>query len=168
MAMLRLTAQNSFSLINTQTTEPFSSVTAGVETMAEVHDSILPANGIAVNATCQGVKDAYPVLGATCEKAYAKINHALAGLTCEQLQSTFKARVNTMTVFRQAYLCNGIRGASKAQQNAFIRGQAGHLQALQNLENHMLGLPVPCNPYDTVANITTTLNGLSVNKHQCK
>lgn len=157
MAMLRLTAQNSFGPINTQAAGSFEPVAAGIETIA-----------IATTTTCPGVKAAYPILGTICEKAYAKIDHVLVGKTCQQLQDIFRARVNTMKVFRQAYVCNGFGGATKQQQNAFIQGEAGHLQALQNLETHMLGLAIPCIPYDTVANITTTLSTTKINKPQCK
>jgi hypothetical protein len=157
MAMLRLTAQNSFAPIHTQATGSPHPVASGIETMV-----------IATTVSCSGIKEAYPVLGAVCEKAYAKIDHNLVGKTCQELQDIFRARVNTMKVFRQAYWCNGMGGATKQQQEAFIRGENGHLQALQALENHMLGLATPCIPYDTVANITTALAAITIKKPQCK
>ena len=86
-------------------------------------------------ATCEGIKNAYLVLGTQCNKAYNKINHnplnAAARLT------TFRARVSVLQIFQKALLCNGLFGANSSSQQRFQNGETGHLTALTNLHTAM-------------------------------
>ncbi|BAY29802.1 hypothetical protein NIES2107_16460 [Nostoc carneum NIES-2107] len=57
-------------------------------------------------ASCEGIQEAYPVLGTQCEKEYNRINHE-PGNAKDRL-TTFKARVAVLEIFKKASLCNGI------------------------------------------------------------
>lgn len=87
-------------------------------------------------ASCAGIKDAYPNLGTQCAAQYANVDHAPANATARRV--TFEARRAVMVIFRQAALCNGIHGASTDAQRSFLSGEAGHLEALENLRRSMV------------------------------
>lgn len=114
----------------------------------------------ATQATCAGIAAAYPILGVQCQKAYDKINHAPAN-AAERL-TTYKARAAVLVIFRKAALCNGMYGANKAAQSAFLSGEQGHITALAGLRVAMTaaGDPDPGDPPD--------LTTISMNKQQCK
>jgi len=114
-------------------------------------------------ASCDGIKAAYPILGAPCAKQYEKINHAPAN-AAERLV-TFNARVAVLQIFRKALLCNGIYGANKATQDRFKSGEDGHLTALANLRLAMVGAGDPNIPAAYTAN---NLKSIAMTKQQCK
>jgi len=111
-------------------------------------------------ATCDGITDAYPVLGAQCKNNYAKINHAPAN--AEERLETYRARAAVLIIFRKVLLCNGMFGAGKNAQEIFRRGEAGHVIALNNLGAAMLLAGDPPPPAAPV------LENISINKQQCK
>jgi hypothetical protein len=114
----------------------------------------------AVVATSDGIKAAYQVLGVQCENNYAKINHTPANR--DQRAATFKARAAVLVIFRQALLCNGLYGATGAQQDRFRSGEDGHVTALTQLHTATItaGDPNPGNLPD--------LSSISMRKQQCK
>jgi len=114
-------------------------------------------------ATCARIKNAYPILGAQCQNAYANINHTPANAG-DRLTS-FKARKNVLEIFRKALLCNGMYGATSQAQSNFSKGEAGHLTALDNLRVAMTNagdqnIPAAYNAAD--------LSGVSIKQQQCK
>lgn len=114
-------------------------------------------------ASCEGIEDAYPILGKKCAKEYSKINHA-PGNAKERLK-TFKARVAVLQIFRKALVCNGLYGASKSDQQRFISGEENHLIALANLRNSMVLAGDPVIP---AAYTVDDLNKITMKKQQCK
>ena len=114
-------------------------------------------------ASCDGIKDAYPILGTQCANQYAKINHAPA--TAAERRETYAARIAVLEIFRKALLCNGMYNASKSAQQRFSSGEAGHLQALALLNVAMTGAGDPNVPALYTA---ADLNDVSINKQQCK
>ncbi|WP_255987567.1 hypothetical protein [Chitinolyticbacter albus] len=114
-------------------------------------------------ASCEGIGEAYPILGKQCATQYAKINHAPANAG-ERL-TTFRARVAVLEIFRKALLCNGMYGATRSAQDRFQSGENGHLAALANLRVNMNALADPVIP---AAYTHTKLNEVSINKPQCK
>ncbi|WP_199026986.1 hypothetical protein [Ralstonia sp. ASV6] len=114
-------------------------------------------------ASCEGIKDAYPILGTQCVNNYAKINHAPANAA--ERRETYFARVAVLQIFRKALLCNGMYGASKSAQQSFSSGEAGHLLALANLNAAMTGAGDPNVPALYAAG---DLSSISINKTQCK
>lgn len=114
-------------------------------------------------ASCDGIKDAYPILGTQCANHYAKINHAPA--TAAERRETYSARIAVLDIFRKALLCNGMYGASKPAQHRFSSGEAGHLQALANLNAAMT---IAGDPNVPVLYTASDLSDVSINKSQCK
>jgi hypothetical protein len=114
-------------------------------------------------ASCDGIKDAYPILGTQCANHYAKINHAPA--TAAERRETYSARIAVLDIFRKALLCNGMYGASKPAQQRFSSGEAGHLQALANLNAAMT---IAGDPNVPVLYTASDLSDVSINKSQCK
>jgi hypothetical protein len=114
-------------------------------------------------ASCQGIKDAYPILGAQCETNYANINHAPAN--AQERSATFGARKTVLQIFRKAVLCNGMYGASASAQQSFKSGEPGHLQALANLRTAMGNANDPNIPPGYTA---ADLNAITIIKQQCK
>ncbi|KJJ95344.1 hypothetical protein UB44_19660 [Burkholderiaceae bacterium 26] len=114
-------------------------------------------------ATCDGIKEAYQILGTQCANQYAKINHAPA--TAAERRETYAARIAVLEIFRKALLCNGMYNASKSAQQRFSSGEAGHLQALALLNAAMTGAGDPNVPALYTA---ADLNDVSINKQQCK
>lgn len=115
-------------------------------------------------ASCEGIQDAYPILGKKCATEYAKINHAPANRN--ERAKTLKARIAVLTIFRKAYVCNGIWGATKSAQQRFISSEEGHLMAVDNLINAMTIAGDPNVPdYD---DIVSKLHKVSMTKQQCK
>jgi hypothetical protein len=114
-------------------------------------------------ASCEGIQDAYPILGTQCANSYAKINHAPANAA--ERRETYSARLAVLQIFRKALLCNGMYGASKPTQQSFSSGEAGHLQALANLNAAMTTAGDANVP---AAYTSTDLNSVSINKPQCK
>ncbi|SFG94015.1 hypothetical protein SAMN05518865_1247 [Duganella sp. CF458] len=114
-------------------------------------------------ASCQGIKDAYPILGTQCENAYANINHAPG--TAADRSTTFGARRTVLQIFRKALLCNGMYGATSQAQQLFRNGEQGHLDAIANLRTAMVAVPDPTIP---TAFTATDLNAISMTKQQCK
>ncbi|HWV06356.1 hypothetical protein [Ralstonia sp.] len=114
-------------------------------------------------ATCDGIKEAYQILGTQCANQYAKINHAPA--TAAERRETYAARIAVLEIFRKALLCNGMYNASKSAQQRFSSGEAGHLQALALLNVAMTGAGDPNVPALYTA---ADLNDVSINKQQCK
>lgn len=70
-----------------------------------------------------------------------------------------------MDIFRKALLCNGMYGASKPAQQRFSSGEAGHLQALANLNAAMT---IAGDPNVPVLYTASDLSDVSINKSQCK
>lgn len=114
-------------------------------------------------ASCDGIKDAYPILGTQCANHYVKINHAPA--TAAERRETYSARIAVLDIFRKALLCNGMYGASKPAQQRFSSGEAGHLQALANLNAAMT---IAGDPNVPVLYTASDLSDVSINKSQCK
>lgn len=114
-------------------------------------------------ASCDGIKDAYPILGTQCANHYAKINHAPA--TAAERRETYSARIAVLDIFRKALLCNGMYGTSKPAQQRFSSGEAGHLQALANLNAAMT---IAGDPNVPVLYTASDLSDVSINKSQCK
>jgi hypothetical protein len=114
-------------------------------------------------ASCEGIKDAYPILGTQCGKQYEKISHAPAN--AEERLATFKARVSVLQIFRKALLCNGMFGAKKEAQDKFRSGEAGHLTALDNLRQAMGNANDPNIPPAYTAD---DLKSITIQKQQCK
>ncbi|WP_024974514.1 hypothetical protein [Ralstonia pickettii] len=114
-------------------------------------------------ASCDGIKDAYPILGTQCANHYAKINHAPA--TAAERRETYSARIAVLDIFRKALLCNGMYGASKPAQQRFSSGEAGHLQALANLN---VAMTIAGDPNVPVLYTASDLSDVSINKLQCK
>lgn len=114
-------------------------------------------------ASCDGIKDAYPILGTQCANHYAKINHAPA--TAAERRETYSARIAVLDIFRKALLCNGMYGASKPAQQRFSSGEAGHLQALANLNAAMT---IAGDPNVPVLYTASDLSDVSISKSQCK
>lgn len=114
-------------------------------------------------ASCDGIKDAYPILGTQCANHYAKINHAPA--TAAERRETYSARIAVLDIFRKALLCNGMYGASKPAQQRFSSGEAGHLQALANLNAAMT---IAGDPNVPVLYTASDLSDVSIKKSQCK
>ena len=114
-------------------------------------------------ASCDGIKEAYPILGTQCTNHYAKINHAPA--TASERRETYVARIEVLEIFRKALLCNGMYGASKSEQQRFASGEAGHLQALANLNAAMTAAGDPNVPALYTA---ADLEEVSIKKQQCK
>lgn len=114
----------------------------------------------ATTATCQGIKDAYPILGTQCENTYAKINHA--PLTPADRLTSYAARKAVLEIFRQASICNGMFGATSQAQQSFKSGEPGHLTAIANLH---VAMGSPATP---AAYTVTDLDKVKINKPQCK
>lgn len=114
-------------------------------------------------ASCDGIKDAYPILGTQCANNYAKINHAPA--TPAERSETYYARVAVMEIFRKALLCNGLYGATTSAQQSFASGVNGHLQALGLLNTAMTNAHDPNVP---AVYTDAKLQLITVNKPQCK
>jgi hypothetical protein len=129
--------------------------------------AMVPATALAAPpatvATCDGIKDAYPVLGTQCQNAYANINHA--PVNAGDRLTSFKARKTVLEIFRKALLCNGMYGATKQAQTTFSQGETGHLTALANLRVAMTNAGDPTIP---AAYVAADLNGVAINKQQCK
>ncbi|UGQ47599.1 hypothetical protein [Massilia endophytica] len=114
-------------------------------------------------ASCQGIKDAYPILGTQCETNYANINHAPGN--AQERSATFGARKTVLQIFRKAVLCNGMYGASSSAQQSFKSGEPGHLTAIANVRTAM----VNANDTNIPAPYTATdLNAITMTKQQCK
>ncbi|WP_045737943.1 hypothetical protein [Xanthomonas sp. MUS 060] len=126
---------------------------------------IAAAQGPATEATCEGIKAAYPILGASCAKNYATIakSKTLPELDSAQKLALYQARVAVMQTFRKALLCNGMAGANKAAQQRFQSGEPGHLEAINNLYTSMDPENRPKKVFDA-----DELNNISINKQQCK
>lgn len=132
--------------------------------MALLISTTLLADPPATVATCEGIKAAYPILGKKCATEYAKVNHAPTNQ--QERAKSLKARVAVLTIFRKAYVCNGIFGARKPAQQAFIQEEEGHLTAVDNLINAMTAAGDPNIPdYD---DIVKKLHKISMTKQQCK
>ncbi|MFL6709415.1 MAG: hypothetical protein ACJ8HI_14525 [Massilia sp.] len=116
----------------------------------------------ATEASCDGIKLAYNTLGAQCQSAYAKINHAPA--TAADRLTTFTARKSVLQIFQQAMLCNGMFGATSQQQQRFRTGEDGHLTALDNLHTAMLAAGDPNVP---AAFTAAELKEVTIKKQQC-
>lgn len=116
----------------------------------------------ATEASCAGIKAAYPILGQQCENQYNNINHAPAN--ADQRYSTYNTRVSVVKIFNQALLCNGLLGANKQAQQKFRSAEDGHLTAIANLRTAMV------NAHDKNIPNLFTKNDLpnSINKAQCK
>lgn len=114
-------------------------------------------------ASCDGIKAAYPILGTQCATAYTTVNHQ-PGNAAERLAS-FGARKTVLQIFQKTVLCNGMFGATSAAQQVFLNGEAGHLQALDNLRTAMVNAHDPNIP---AAYTATDLKSISINKPQCK
>lgn len=121
------------------------------------------ANPPATVASCQGIKDAYPILGTQCANAYTKINHAPAN--AKDRLTTYNARISVLNIFRKALLCNGIYGAKQSDQQRFNSEEQGHLMAIKNLRTAMTNAHDP-----NIPDLYTSknLNSIKVNKSQCK
>lgn len=114
-------------------------------------------------ATCQGITDAYPVLGAQCTNAYAKVSHNPGNAT--ERAAAFRARIPVLQIFRKALLCNGMYGASSAAQRNFKAGEDGHIAALANLRAAMTNAGDANIP---AAYTADDLRDSAINKQQCK
>ena len=111
--------------------------------------AVVLATPPATDASCAGIKNAYPILGTQCQSTYGKINHSISTKDLEKfdtqklqdtykaLQDTYKARAQVMEIFKKATLCNGMYGADKAAQVRFTGAEAGHLNALAELYTNM-------------------------------
>ena len=117
----------------------------------------------ATEATCAGIKAAYPILGTQCEKNYSQINHAPANAT-ERAQ-TYRARLAVLIIFRKALLCNGMYGASTIVQQRFSSGEEGHIVALDGLRVSMVSAGDPNIP---PAYSSDDLRRVTIKKQQCK
>ncbi len=115
-------------------------------------------------ASCEGIKDAYPILGTPCAGTYAKIHEERAGERAADRLEVFVARRTVMQIFRKALLCNGLFGASKSEQQSFKSKEGGHLTAIANLRTSMTANGDP----DIPAAFTATELEASINKPQCK
>ncbi|QJR15085.1 hypothetical protein [Usitatibacter palustris] len=113
--------------------------------------------------TCAGIKDAYDVLGIQCGKQYEKITHN-PGNAKDRLAS-YKARIAVMEIFRKAYLCNGMFGATSKQQEKFKLAEPGHLQAIAALNINMINQGDPNVPAVYTAN---DLDTVKITKINCK
>jgi hypothetical protein len=129
--------------------------------------SLAPAPALAAPpatvATCEGIADAYPILGKQCATAYANINHA-PGNAKDRL-ATFVARRTVLQIFQKALLCNGMYGASSSAQQAFSSAEDGHLQALANVRATMVAQGDPNIP---AAYTRADLKSIKMTKQQCK
>lgn len=129
--------------------------------------SLVPAAAIAAPpatvATCQGIKDAYPILGTQCENEYATINHAPTN--AQDRLTSFGARKSVLQIFQKTLLCNGMYGAGTPAQQRFKNGEDGHLTALANLRVVMTTATDPNIP---AAYTAADLKLISINKQQCK
>ncbi|MDH5822884.1 hypothetical protein QFW77_07740 [Luteimonas sp. RD2P54] len=114
-------------------------------------------------ATCDGIKEAYQVLGAQCTAAYGRIAHAPAN--AQQRLQSYRARIAVLEIFRKALLCNGMYGATADAQRRFASGEPGHLQAIANLHLAMTNAGDPIVPPLYTAG---DLGDVSVTKQQCK
>lgn len=112
-------------------------------------------------ASCAGIRQAYPVLGAKCIKQYEKIEYAPASE--QQRKETFKARKLVTITLRKALLCNEFYSASIAAQHQFKSSEAGHLTALDYLRNRMKNLQ-DSNLYQYQL---PDLSAVSIKKQQC-
>jgi hypothetical protein len=117
----------------------------------------------ATDASCQGIKNAYPILGTQCQNNYAKINHSPAN-AAERL-ATFNARVAVLEIFQKALLCNGMWQASQLDQQKFKNGESGHLTALKNLRAAMTAAQDQQIPPDYTE---ADLKSITIKKQQCK
>jgi hypothetical protein len=114
-------------------------------------------------ASCEGIKDAYPILGTQCVNTYASISHNPT--TPAARHTSFGARKTVLQIFQKALLCNGMYGATAAVQQRFKSGEDGHLQALDNLRTAMKAAGDPDIPEAYEAK---DLKSISINKQQCK
>lgn len=128
--------------------------------------SLVPAAALAAPpatvATCEGIKDAYLILGTQCGNFYATINHE--PVNAADRSASFKARRSVLQIFQKALLCNGMYNATAAAQQLFKNGEQGHLTALANLHAAMLkakdkGIPLAYTAAD--------LKDVKINKQQC-
>ncbi|MBH8564528.1 hypothetical protein I8748_20470 [Nostoc sp. CENA67] len=117
----------------------------------------------ATEASCEGIKAAYPILGKECSNQYSKIEHNLTN--AKDRLETYYARVSVLEIFRKALICNGMFGANKQAQDRFKSGEQGHLQALNNLVTAMTAAKDPNIPptYDA-----KKLQSVTIKKVQCK
>ncbi len=128
-----------------------------------VQNKVVQRVGYASEATCESIKEAYPILGTKAERQYAKINHAPA--TDKERVNTYRARVNVMKFFRQAHLCNGVNGAPKSVRDSFLSGEDGHIMAANNVRASITNarkrnaLPADCE---------SGVKGVTIRKQQCK
>lgn len=125
-------------------------------------------DNVAKDPSIESIKDAFPILGARLETAYAKIDHSLtADSSLKSLMKTFKARLDVMKYFRQALLANGINGASSSHQQKFKSGVEGHIQALVQLRTLILTNNPDDDPGDE-NEIRSILAGVTIKKQQIK
>lgn len=87
-------------------------------------------------ATCNGIADAYPILGVQCKKAYERIRHVPK--TALERSESFDARKHVLVIFRKVLLCNGMFKATNAMQQQFKSGEENHLRAIANLRQSMV------------------------------
>lgn len=151
--------------MNTRANVPFIRIAllAVVSLIASLAATAALAVPPATVASCDGIKDAYPILGTQCANNYAKINHAPANAA--ERRETYFARIAVLEIFRKALLCNGMYGAAKPAQQSFSSGEAGHLQAITNLNGAMTAAGDPNVP---AAYTSASLGDVSINKPQCK
>lgn len=117
----------------------------------------------AVTNTCEGIKAAYPVLGAQCTKAYKRVNHNPTSE--DERYSAYRARKSVLEIFRKAYLCNGYYDASRSSQDRFKSGEDGHIQQL----NQLIASMVNAGDQHQPPNFSRRdLSGVSIKKKQCK
>jgi hypothetical protein len=113
--------------------------------------------------TCDGIRDAYPILGTQCKTNYAKIDHAPN--TAKKRRQTFTARRTVLQIFRKASLCNMMYGMQGRALANFKSGEPGHLTALKNLRRTMKKKKDPNLPARYTA---ADLDNVSMTKRQCK
>lgn len=114
-------------------------------------------------ASCEGIKNAYQVLGTVCAKQYEKISHAPA--TSEERKTSYAARIAVIEIFRKALLCNGMYNASSALQSSFKSEEGGHLVAIANLHQAMVNAGDPSLP---ALYTESDLKKVAISKQQCK
>lgn len=129
-----------------------------------VFSSVARAEPPAKTATCEGIKEAYTVLGTQCENTYELVNHNPTNAA--ERQQSYTARKTVLQIFQKALLCNGMYGATSAQQDRFKSGEAGHLQALEQLQQAMTNAGDPNVPETYTA--TLLKNDIKMTKQQCK
>jgi hypothetical protein len=114
-------------------------------------------------ASCDGIKDGYPILGTQCANAYAGIDQAPANAAGRLAR--FGARKSVVQIFQMTLLCNGMYGATAAAQQRFKSGEEGHLKALADLRAAMSNAGDPNIPDAYTAD---DLKAIVMKKPQCK